>query len=209
MKIAYVFFNGDLNGSQDFFKNFIKNNNGDIYVADGGANLLNKLDLIPLELWGDLDSIDEKILRHYKNNNVIIKIFPKEKDYTDGDIILDYIDKKNYDMVIVIGALGGRKDHELTNINLLFKYKNIRFLTEKETIFNIEKECLLEDMKNKIVSFIPMTDEVKNLTLKGFKYNLQNYNLKRGDSICMSNTVEENLSYISFEKGKLLGVKLN
>ena len=57
MKRAYLFLNGRLKGSKKFYFDFIKNNSGDIFCADGGANFCYELNLIPEEIWGDLDSI--------------------------------------------------------------------------------------------------------------------------------------------------------
>ncbi|WP_268743873.1 hypothetical protein [Parvimonas micra] len=47
---------------------------------------------------------------------------------------------------------------------------------------------------------------MKNLTLFGFKYNIDNITLKKGDSLCMSNIIESNFAKITFEKGKILCV---
>ena len=136
MKTAYVFFNGQLEGSREFYIKLIDEKKGDIYCADGGANHLEALGIFPLEIWGDLDSVTKEIIEKYRNNNVRIKKFPKDKDYTDGELILQHISKLNYDEIIIIGGLGGRIDHLLTNLNLIFKFKNLKFVTEKERIFS-------------------------------------------------------------------------
>ena len=39
MKVAYLFFNGQLRGSKKFYSNLIEKQAGDIYCADGGANI--------------------------------------------------------------------------------------------------------------------------------------------------------------------------
>ena len=96
---------------------------------------LEKLEIFPLEIWGDLDSVSEEILEKYSINNVIIKRFPKDKDFTDGELVLQHLMDKGYDEIRIIGGLGGRIDHALTNLNLIFKFKNTIFLTEKEKIF--------------------------------------------------------------------------
>ncbi len=44
MKIAYLFFNGQLRGSKKFYSNLIEKQKGDIYCADGGANICYELD---------------------------------------------------------------------------------------------------------------------------------------------------------------------
>ena len=70
MKIAYLFLNGELRGDKNFYLDFIKNHKGDIYCADGGANICYELDLIPKEIYGDLDSIQNKVKEFYQEKNV-------------------------------------------------------------------------------------------------------------------------------------------
>ncbi|WP_349763886.1 thiamine diphosphokinase [Fusobacterium sp. SYSU M8D902] len=206
MRRAYVFFNGELLGSKEFYLTLLEGEEGDIYCADGGANLLEKLGVFPREIWGDLDSVSEEILQKYEEVGVGIKRFPKEKDFTDGELVLQYVTEKEYDKIVIIGGLGGRKDHELTNLNLIFKFKNLSFITEQEEIFEIEKDKVILFQKGKTISFVPFSEKVEGLTLKGVKYPLDKYTLHRGDSICMSNIIEEDRCEISFEKGKLLGI---
>lgn len=206
MKFAYIFFNGKLLGNLNYFKNFFMENKGDIFCADGGSNLCYKLNLIPNEIWGDLDSINKDILKFYKGQNVIIKKFPRDKDFTDSELILNYIKDKNYDKIYCIGAFGGDIDHELTNINLMFKYDNLYFLKENEILFKIEREFKFKNLLNTKISFIPFSEKIKNLTLSGFKYNIEDITLKKGDSLCMSNIIESDFAKITFEEGKILCV---
>lgn len=206
MKVAYLFLNGEIFGEKEFYRNFISKNKGDIFCADGGANLAYLLNLNALEIWGDLDSIDENVYEYYKNKKTEIKVFPAEKDKTDSELILEYLNEKAYDKIYCIAGLGGKKSHELTNINLCFKYKNIHFLTEQELLFVIDKEYKFENSINKMVSFIIFSDEVKDLSLKGFKYNIENLNIKRGDSRCTSNIITKNSAEIYFKTGKILAV---
>lgn len=69
--IKYTVF---LNGSYlDFDKDILKDSI--IYCVDGGANIAYKYGILPHYIIGDLDSIDEKILKYYENKNVnIIKL---------------------------------------------------------------------------------------------------------------------------------------
>lgn len=206
MKRAYIFFNGELLGSKDYYLELLKRDSGDIYCADGGANLLEELGILPMEIWGDFDSVSPGILDRYSESGVIIKKFPKDKDFTDGELILKYITEKAYDEIVVIGGLGGRKDHELTNLNLMFKFKNLTFITEREEIFAIDRKREFIGEKGKTISFVPFSERVEGVTLKGFKYPLNNYTLYQGDTICMSNIAIEDRATINFKMGKLLGI---
>ena len=205
MKIAYLFFNGQLRGSKKFYSNLIKKQEGDIYCADGGANIVYQLNLIPKKIYGDLDSIKDEVKDFYTKKNVKFIKFNVEKDYTDSELVLYEIEKK-YDKIYAIAALGGSIDHELTNINLLNRYSNLIFVSQKEKMFKIEKSYNFSNMKNKKVSFIIFSDKVENLTLKGFKYSVENLDLTKGETRCVSNIIEKNEARVTLKNGALLCV---
>ena len=205
MKIAYLFLNGELRGNKNFYLNFIKNHKGDIYCADGGANICYELNLIPNEIYGDLDSIQNEVKKFYQEQNVKFIKFKIEKDYTDSELVLNEIQNK-YDVIYCIAGLGGSIDHELTNINLLDKYSNLIFISEKEKIFKIDSDSKFNDMINTKISFVIFSDEVKALTLKGFKYNIENMDIKKGEARCISNIIIENEANLSIKSGSLLCV---
>ena len=203
MKRAFVFLNGELSEDIGFYKEYMTKS-GDIYCADGGAMHAYRLGKVPVEIIGDMDSVSEEILKYYESMGTVIKKFPKDKDFTDGEIILEYLNSKDYNEIIVFAAMGGRTDHMLTNLNLIFKYKKARFLSGKEEIFIIDNYFKFENKKGSEVSFVPFSDEVSQLTLKGFKFPLDKHSLKRGTSICMSNIIIEGTAEVSFLKGTLL-----
>ena len=205
MKIAYLFLNGELRGNKNFYLNFIEHHKGDIYCADGGANFTYELDLIPKKIYGDLDSIKNKVKEFYQEKNVNFIKFKVEKDYTDSELVLNEIQDK-YDLIYCIGGLGGSIDHELTNINLLEKYSNLIFISEKEKIFKIDANYKFNNMINTKVSFIIFSGKVEALTLKGFKYNVENLNIKKGETRCISNIIIEKESEISIKSGSILCV---
>ena len=205
MKIAYLFLNGELRGSKKFYLDFIEKNMGDIYCADGGANICYELGLTPKEIYGDLDSIKNEVKEFYQEKNIKFIKFQVEKDYTDSELILNEIQNK-YDVIYCIAGLGGSIDHELTNINLLDKYSNLIFISEKEKIFKINNNYEFNSMINRKVSFIIFSDEVKALTLEGFKYNIENLDIKKGEARCISNIIVENKANLSIKSGSLLCV---
>ena len=203
MKITYLFLNGELKGNKKFYLNFIKNHKGDIYCADGGANICYELDLIPKEIYGDLDSIQNEVKEFYQEKNVKFIKFQVEKDYTDSELVLNEIQNK-YDVIYCIAGLGGSIDHELTNINLLAKYKNLIFISEKERLFKIDSKYEFNDMINTKISFVIFSDRVKGLTLKGFKYDIENLDIKKGEARCISNIIVKNKANLLIKSGSLL-----
>ena len=204
MKIAYIFLNGELKGSVTFYKDLLNAQKGDIFCADGGAKHLDILGIMPMELWGDLDSVSQETIDRYEQNNVIIKRFPAEKDKTDGELIVDHVSHLDYDKIYIIGGLGGRTDHMLSNLLWIFMYDNIFFISEREIIFKAGPNMKIEGFKDRTVSFVPYSERIKSLTLIGFKYPLDKYDLIRGDSRCMSNIIIQDICSISFLHGELM-----
>lgn len=206
-KIAYLFLNGELLGKEDFYLNKFIEEPGDFYCADGGYYFAKKLKIEPKEIWGDMDSIKKEDLEIIENNsNTVIKKFSRDKDFTDGELLVRYLTELNYDFIFIIGGLGGSKSHELTNLNLLMKFKKIIFITERETIFYVNKKMNFIKRKGMKLSFIPFSDRVEELTLKGFMFPLNKYSLLKGDSRCISNIIVEDNSYVEYKEGTLIGI---
>lgn len=204
-KIAYLFLNGDLIGKNCFYTDYIKRIQGDIFCADGGYNHCNTLGLVPSEVWGDFDSISSDKLEILKTSGAFLKKFPKDKDFTDGELIIEYL-SHIYEKIIIFCGLGGKFSHSLTNITLLNKFPMCHFITPYEEIFMVKKEHYFENLKDHTVSFIPLSQQVTNLSLSGFKYKLNNYTLNQGESLCTSNIVSHKLAKVSFDCGELLAV---
>ena len=54
---------------------------------------------------------------------------------------------------------------------------------------------------------IPFTEKIENLTLKGFKYPLENRTMVFGESLGISNEIVEETAEITFDRGILLVIE--
>ncbi|OQY06583.1 MAG: thiamine diphosphokinase [Fusobacteriia bacterium 4572_132] len=205
MKRAIIILNGRMSYDNEFYKKYIKKED-DIFCADGGSNYAYELKLKPKLILGDLDSIREDVLNYYKKEKIKFKKYPPEKDKTDTELIIEEVKKlEKYNKIIILGGLGGRVDHTLVNIQLLERYKIIKFVNSKEEIEFLEnEEKILKDKKNKIISLIPISKKVEVKKLEGFKYDGENLIFERGNSLGISNVVEKNEAKIKIKKGKIL-----
>jgi len=201
MNKAYIFLSGEVDIEKEFYFKL----DGDIYCGDGGANYAIKLGYTPKVIIGDFDSIDEEILNSIDEEKTKLIKYPKDKDFTDGELVIDYVTNLGYEEISILGALGGRTDHMLANINLLMKYSHVYFETENEKISLIEKGKNYTNMKDVKISFIPLSD-VEKLTLKGFQFPLEKKDVKRYSSLCMSNKIVENRAQLNLKRGELLQV---
>ncbi|UUV19822.1 thiamine diphosphokinase [Fusobacteria bacterium ZRK30] len=202
-KKAIIFLSGRVNLKADYYKN-IKYNEYDIYCADGGANHAYNLGVIPKLILGDLDSITEEVISHYKKLEVKFEKFSVSKNFTDGELILEKVTAE-YKDVLILGGLGGRTDHFLTNLNLLEKYQNITYADENEIIFWVKKDMEICGQRGKTISFIPLTP-IDSLTLKGFTYPLDRADIPRSSSLCMSNIIEQEAVRIKYNNGSVIGI---
>lgn len=190
-----------------------------IYCADGGANVLYKYKLMPEMILGDLDSVKTEVLKYYEDNGVEIKKYSQDKDYTDFGIVLLHIYNQSDEYmhnrfeeqrdefiseldIVVFGATGKRVDMTLSNLKLLEKNKNMKYITEvNEIVRYIDTDTTIENEKGKLFSIIPITN-IEKLTLKGFRYNLENKDVSRSIGLA-SNVIEDDKVSIEFEKGEM------
>ena len=178
-----IFLNGEYKYSQEFMDRLVSEETI-CFCADGGANFAFQYGKVPEIIIGDLDSIEKKVLEYYKSKNILVKKFPKDKDFTDFELILKEINKisenKNFvEKIFVVGGLGKRIDMTLNNLFIMEKYKNLVFLQENEEIFYAEKSFVLKNKKECEFSIIPISEKVEKLTLKGFKFETDKIDVKR------------------------------
>ena len=208
-----IFLNGEYKYSQEFMDKLVSKNVV-CFCADGGANFAFKYGKIPEMIIGDLDSIEKKVLEYYKSNNILIKKFPKDKDFTDFELILKEINKisenkNSVEKIFVVGGLGKRIDMTLSNLFIMENYKNLVFLQENEEIFYVEKSFVLKNKKEYEFSIIPISEKVEKLTLKGFKFETDKIDVKRESSRLVSNVICGDEASVEFENGKLIIILKN
>ncbi|MFO7887513.1 MAG: thiamine diphosphokinase [Eubacteriales bacterium] len=179
--------------------------NADFIIgADKGAEMAYEYDFKLDLLIGDFDSIDENILG--KLDTEILK-YPKEKDKTDLELSLDYVLKKEYKSVKILNALGNRLDHTIGNVFLMEKYNNldIKIIDNNTEVFLLnEKEIILENKIDYILSIVPITKSIEIKSLQGTKYKLKDEKINRGSTLCISNLIKKRQCLISIKKGRAL-----
>lgn len=177
-----------------------------LYAADGGANILKEVDVLPDVIVGDLDSISSDSKAYYVDKGVRLETFPREKDFSDTELALDYLLKEGQKEVIVLGALGGRADHHLANTFLLPAFgrrgMNLHLLDECNLISYIKRgEYVIPQVENAYLSFFALGESGLSLSLEGVKYPLTKKQLPLGSSLCLSNRFTEDYARIEIFDG--------
>ncbi|MFR9069628.1 MAG: thiamine diphosphokinase [Paraclostridium sp.] len=209
---ACILLNGEVD-NLDYIKNIIDNNDYRyIICADGGAKHLYKLNIVPNYIIGDLDSLEESIINYYKNKGVDFKKFPKRKDETDAQLCIHLAKDLNTSEIHLLGALGGRIDHTIANINLMYYIKELGInpiiKSKVEDIYMADSEVInIMGQKGDIISIIPAKGDVSGVTLKNLEYPLENAIIKYGNPRGISNVMKSNQCSIKVKNGCLIIVR--
>ena len=174
-----------------------------ILAADAGYSNALSLGVAPSILLGDLDSIKQTEL---PEGLTVLRV-PAEKDFTDTQMGVEEALKQGAGELIIIGGLGGRVDHELSNLAILehLSQKKIpailtngksraRFLRNGSTL-------LPRAPHFRYLSLIAADKKVCGVTVKGCKYPLENAKLSRLNQYAVSNEITENCALVSVKRG--------
>lgn len=201
---------GNRNLPSDLFKNKADETWGGI---DRGALILVQQEIQPVFSLGDFDSVNEKERAELKTK---LDVHPVKAEKADTDLGLGVAEavSRGFDEIDIYGATGGRLDHFLgalqllqipdylkrgIEVSLIDDQNEITYL--KQGIYRIEK---WEDFP--YISFIPAREKTI-ISLRGFKYPLDQESLLQGSTLTISNEVEASIAEIEIEAGALICIR--
>ena len=199
-----------------FALSFIKKLNPDYVIGvDRGMKFCYEQQIRPDFIVGDFDSLPYTILEWYKEHGDIpIREFNPVKDATDTMIALQMALEKNSSEIWILGGTGTRMDHVLCNIHIL---KNAYLAGVSAYLVDSHNKICLpvgkhftlrrKEQYGKYVSFFPLGEEVKGLTLKGFKYPLDRYCLRNLEGLGVSNEISDEMAEVTWEDGILVMIQ--
>ena len=198
-----------------FGRRFLLGRTYDLVIAvDAGLAACEALGLCPDLLVGDFDTLGrERLLEYQERSGVRADVHQPEKDETDTELALLTAARQGCEAVDILGALGGRMDHAIGNIQLMYQFfcqgmeVNIYDARNRLYLLGGHKVFHREEVYGKYISFLPMTETVEGLTLRGFKYPLQRRTIGLGTSLCISNELKREEGILELEKGVLLCVE--
>lgn len=165
------------------------------YCADAGADLCFAAQIKPDCLIGDMDSLSTQTRQWFHEMDVPELVYPAEKDYSDTQLAVEKLYEQGSDEVIVIGALGGRMDHELANIMLLVTYgrkgKSLVFWDDINRIRYVGVGQHHLDRVKGYVGIVPFSDDGMQLSIEGLYYPLNNTSVEFGASHLISNVFDQ------------------
>lgn len=209
MKSTLIISGGEIN--KEYLMKTLENNQyNEIIAVDGGLIILDSINVCPDVIIGDFDTVSEEILNKYMTK-MIIRLNP-QKDSTDTEEAVDYAISHNATNIDIVGALGGRMDHAIGNLFLLKKAyeKNVyaRILSENNEICIISEYAKIYKKGFKYVSFIQFDGPATGVTLKGFKYIVENFDFDTSKTfrLGISNEIEDEYGEIYIREGYMLAI---
>jgi thiamine pyrophosphokinase len=204
-------------------EDFLPNLNGytgenDIWVGvDRGVYTLINRNINPQIAFGDFDSVTTEELMEIERSVKEMKRYRPEKNETDMELALNWAIEQGPVEIRIFGATGGRLDHLFANVQLMVKpfmeANNVDiFLIDNQNILSLKGPGSYKMEKRedkKYISFVPLTLNVKGLTLDGFKYPLKNRHISIGSTLCISNELISDNGTFSFSEGILLVIRSN
>ena len=200
-----------------FALEYLKQNKSDLLIAaDSGMDFLYRNEIVPDVIAGDFDSVNDKAFEFFAGGldsvfcvPEIIRLNPV-KDDTDTEFVIREAIRRGATEITLLGATGTRLDHVLANIYLLGlgleENVQIQMVDAYNRIRMISGEVVLKKAETfgKYVSFLPVAGMVKGVSLKGFKYPLENVDMQVFSSLGISNEILEEEAYIQVKEGSLI-----
>ncbi len=215
MSRAVIFANGEL-PDLEAIRTLI-NDDDCLIAADGGANYLLKMDLIPEIVLGDMDSLTDETLSELAPSEVIFEKYPVDKDETDFELALQYAIDLRPSAILVVGALGGRLDQTLTNISILTNPMlsgfDIRLDDGLEESFFCRanggggEQVEIRGRSGDTLSLIPWNGPVEGITTVGLQWPLYSETLYPYKTRGISNIMLDDIASIHIRMGLLLIIR--
>lgn len=180
-----------------------------VIACDAGYNHAKAANAVPDIIIGDFDSCALDLPAEIKTIRV-----NAEKDDTDTMLAVKYGLQHGFTDFLLLGALGGRLDHQLANISAA------AYIAESGGRCQIyDKTCelhafrngelVIRNKKGAIASVFAYTDHAYGVSLDGMKYILKDAALKNTFPLGVSNEITADVAKVAVASGILLVVLEN
>ncbi len=199
LKLGLIFSGGDVSGME-----YIPQGYSVAISADGGYINALKLGVLPNVCMGDFDTLKTTIDPHCE----VVKL-PPEKDDTDTMVCIKRAISMGCDTIYIYGALGGRFDHAMANVQTL-EYMHTHgvdgYLVDVQNVITMQgvgTKTYQHRGDFKYFSILSMA-ESSVVSGKGLKYPLENTHLIRSFPLGVSNEILEEVATLTVHSGLVL-----
>ena len=166
-----------------------------VYCCDGAYNWAKGKVRIDKNI-GDFDSLD------IVPDPVPEEIYPAEKNFTDGEIAMSKLLEAGADDIEIYGGFGGREDHFIGNIHLLYRaFKagaKCAMIREKTKIFLGSGVICMGEYLGCTISVLPFGGTLHIMGSEGLKYSYPDF-IGYGECRGISNIVQSNSAKLKVE----------
>jgi len=186
----------------------IKKNEGDIIVcADGGYEYAQAAGVVPDVVVGDFDSVE----RGVPEGDFELQKFNVHKDDTDSKLAVVAGIKHGCTEFEFHAATGGRFDHMFANVLLLLWIEKQGYrasmVDNDARYFFVDGKYDFPKGGRRTVSLFAIAEAARGITLKGFEYPLNGYDMEMHDSLGISNVIVEENASIELKSGRLFVIE--
>ncbi len=175
--------------------------------VDGAANLFYRWSIVPDMIIGDFDTADPESITALEQKGAEVYRLPAEKNETDTEAAIDIAIQKGAEEIVMLGAMGGRIDHTLSNIMMMvranIKGADCRIVDKTSELYISDSQIIISGKPGDTLSILPLTGELY-VSASGLKYPLENLNLKWGSSRGISNIMLGSKAEINITGGHAL-----
>ncbi|MBE5922120.1 MAG: thiamine diphosphokinase [Lachnospiraceae bacterium] len=202
---------------QKFLEKYLQENQFRyIFAVDRGLEALAAIGVLPTHMVGDFDSIASEIRESYEQNEHIsvCRLIP-EKDDTDTQHAINMAVELGVEEITIIGGFGTRFDHMLANVHTLQIPHRAGIcaymVDEVNRVSLVSANCkiLRAESYGPYISFLPLTEQVTGVSLKGFKYPLKDFTFSVTScfGLGVSNELTTETAEIMIESGILIMIE--
>lgn len=184
-----------------------------VVAADSGLHGARALGLHVNAVIGDMDSVDPQLLADAESAGTIIKRVAHDKDATDTELALLFAAERGAQRIIVVTGGGGRLDHQLGVLNVLFHpglaAVNVEAFWDTAHVLALRGPgtVALHGRRGEVVSLLPVGADASGTTTEGLVWPLTNETIPAYSTRGVSNELIGTEARISLTLGHLLIIR--
>jgi thiamine pyrophosphokinase len=190
-----------------------------VVAADGGARSAQLCGLNVDLVVGDGDSLDPTELAAMEAAGVQVERSRSDKDESDTELAVLACLARGASEITIVGAFGGRLDHELANVSLLalgaLGDRPMQLLDGQTRVRLVRGpgkgsdpgRLTLRGRIGDLVTLLPLGGDVEGITTEGLRYPLRDESLRLGPARGLSNVRLTATATVVVRSGLLLVIE--
>lgn len=171
-----------------------------VLAADGGANRLVQLGIVPDAVIGDFDSLTAILPASVE------RIAAPDQSRTDLDKAVTYLIEQGFRKISIVGATGDRLDHTFQALAILVKYAHaaeLRLIDDVGTAYPVNAHLEVATSAGQLVSLMPL-GRAENVLTSGLEWALHSEDLAAGVRDGTSNRATGDKVSVTISGGSLV-----